>query len=212
MSNKPQKHSPNEVVEFPASHEQRLQSAIAAAARGDHSSALKKFIALIDDGCTAAYDFVGGYYELGAKGLELDKDYEKARFYYERAIEQCGSRESYLGLARLYYFGRGVNQDYGKAFEYFDLVAKEAKQNGVAYLMLGQMYQHGQHVDKNLEKAEDCYRKAWQQGYVFGLTCLGKLEQERGHHFKGWLYRLKAGFVGYRIASKDSHDSRLRSC
>lgn len=212
MSNKPQRHSPNEVVEFPASHEQRLRSAIADAARGDHSTALKKFIALIDDGCAAAYDWVGGYYELGAVGLEIEKDYEKARFYYERATEQCGSREAYLGLARLYYFGRGVKQDYCKAFEYYDLVAKEAEQSGVAYLMLGQMYQHGQCVDKDIEKAKECYQKAWQKGYVLGLTYLGKLEQERGHHLKGWLYRLKAGFMGLRIAPKDSRDSRLRSC
>lgn len=206
------KHSSNKIVELPTNLEQRLRSAMDDVTEGNHSSAFKKFIALIDDGCPAAYDFVGGYYELGAPGLGIEKDYEKARFYYERAVALCGSRESYLALARMYYFGRGVDPDYSKAFEYYDLVAKETEHNGVAYLMLGQMYQQGQGVDKDIQKAKECYEKAWQKGYLLGLTYLGKLEQEMGHPVKGWLHRLKAGFAGFKIARKNPHDSRFRSC
>jgi TPR repeat protein len=199
----------SKILEFPASFEQRLQSALDDQARGNCSGALKKFIAMIDDGCPAAYAFVGLFYEIGCPGVE--KDYEKARFYYERAIEQHGSAEAYLGLGRIYYFGRGVDPDYCKAFKYYDLVAREAKNNGVACLMLGQMYQLGQCIEKDFQKAKECYQKAWQRGYVFGLTYLGKLEQQMGHPVKGWLHRLKAGFMGYTIARKDPHDSRLRS-
>lgn len=209
MFNNRLKRSSSKIIEFPASLEKRLQSALDDEAKGNYSSALKKFIALIDAGCPAAFGFVGGYYELGAPDIE--RDYEKARFYYERDIEEYGSREAYLGLARLYYFGRGVDRDYCKAFEYYDLVVKEAEHNGVAYLMLGQMYQYGQCADKDLQKAKDCYQKAWRKGYVLGLTYLGKLEQEMGHPVRGWLHRLRAGFVGYRIARKDPHDSRFRS-
>ena len=209
MPNNRPKRSSSKIVDFPANLEQRLQFALDDMTKGNHFDAFKKFIALIDEGCAAAYGFVGAYYDLGAPGIE--KDYEKARFYYDRDIEQYGSREAYLGLARLYYFGRGVDRDYCKAFEYYEMVVEEAEHNGVAYLMLGQMYQHGQCVEKNFQKAKECYEKAWQKDYVLGLTYLGKLEQEMGHPVKGWLHRLKAGLVAYKIARKDPHDSRFRS-
>ena len=76
----------------------------------------------------------------------------------------------------------------------------EAEHNGVAYLMLGQMYQHGQCVEKNFQKAKECYEKPGKD-YVLGLTYLGKLEREMGHPLKAG-YRLKAGLVAYKIARK----------
>ena len=204
MSNRPQKHSSSKIVEFPANFEQRLQSALDDQAKGDCSGALKQFIELIDGGCPEAYAFAGVIYEIGCPGVK--KDYEKARFYYERAIEQLVSVEAYLGLGRIYYFGRGVDPDYCKAFEYYDLVAKEAKDNGIAYLMLGRMYQHGQCVEKDLQKAKECYENAWRKGYILGLTDLGLLEQEAGHYFKGWFYRLKAGFIGLIVSIRNPRE------
>lgn len=209
MFDRQQQRSLSKVVEFPANIEQRLQSALDDQAKGDCFGALKKFIELIDDGCPEANAYAGVIYEIGCPGV--DKDYQKARFYYERAIEQHGSLEAYLGLGRIYYFGRGTDPDYCKAFEYYDLVAKEARDNGIAYLMLGQMYQRGECVDKDFQKAKECYENAWQKGYILGLTYLGLLEQEMSHYFKGWLYRLKAGFVGLYISMKNRHDKwRLR--
>lgn len=149
---------------------------------------------MIDDGYAEAYAFAGVIYEIGCPGVE--RDYQKARFYYERAIEQSGTLEAYLGLARIYYFGQGVKQDYCKALEYYYRIASEAKDNGIAFLMLGQMYQHGQCIEKDLKKAKECYERAWQKGYILGSTYLGKLEQEMGHFLTGWLHRLRAGLVG----------------
>jgi TPR repeat protein len=189
--------------------EQRLQSALDDQTRGDCSGALKKLIALIDDGCSEAYAFTGVIYEVGCTGVE--KDYQKARFYFERAIEQHGSLEAYLGLGRIYYFGRGVDPDYCKAFEYYTLITREAKDSGIAFLILGQMYEHGQCVQKDLQKAKECYEKAWQKGYVLGLTYLGKLEQGMGHPIKGWFHRFRAGFVGLNVSMRSPRNNwRLR--
>lgn len=211
MRNKRPERLSSNVVTFPATIEKRFDLALANHARGDDAAAMKELLALIDDGCSAAYGYVALFYEMGSSGVPVD--FKKARFYYQKGIEEYGSLEDYLGLARIYYLGRGVDPDYCKAFEYYDLVAKEAKDNGIAYLMLGQMYQRGECVDKDYQRAKECYENAWQKGYILGLTYLGLLEQERGHYFKGWLYRLKAGLIGFSVSIKKPRDNwQFRGC
>ena len=190
--------------------EERLRTAAADIARGDHALALKKFIALIDDGCDQANGFVGALYEGSSEAKGVERDYEKARFYYERAIETRGDVESYLGLARIYYRGLGVRPDFSKAFQYCDLVATEAEGSGTAYLMLGQMYQRGEGVKKDIEKAREYYDKAINEGYVMGYTYLGLLENEQGNFLKGWRLRFKAFLLFCKLVRKDRHHPLLR--
>ena len=65
-------------------------------------------------------------------------------------------------------------------------------------------------VEKDIEKSKEFYKRAWSRGYVFGLTYLGLAEQESGRKLRGWLYRIKAGIVAFRIGRIDINDDRIR--
>lgn len=195
------------VVRLPESQDKRLEEAIRLYDSGKFEAALSRTISLIDEGCDEAYYFAGCIYEEGGNGVE--RDLNKALFYYEKSVDEFGYVEGYLSLGRLYYFGIGVYQDYRKAFEFFSVVA-EKKNNGIAQMMLGHMYQHGQGVEKNLMKAREYYQKAWSQDYVFALTHLALLEQECGNYLKAFWLRAKAAYLAFKISIQNPYDRRLR--
>ena len=62
----------------------------------------------------------------------------------------------------LYYFGRGVAQNYQKAKEWFEKSA--AQGNADAQLYLGAMYYSGEGVAQNYQKAKEWFEKSAAQG------------------------------------------------
>lgn len=205
--NKQHSYSSNNIIIFPATKNKQLEEALQIFGTNEADIALNKFKKLIDDGCDEAYAFVGAIYEVG--GNNVNKDYDKARFYYEQSVERFGATEAYLGLVRIYYYGKGVEKDYCKAFEYCAILSEDAD-NVYGNFLIGKMYMDGHCVDKDLDKAKEYFKKSWDKGYVFGLTYLGLLEQHIGNNVKGWIYRIKAGFIGYKIARKNISDPSIR--
>ena len=202
------------VLRFPTRHYEsgsrhpRVQAAVDLYFTGNnYAKALSQFVKLIDDGFDEAYLFAAYIHEHG--GLGAGQDLGKALFYYQKAAETFGAVEGYLGVARLCYFGQGVTQDYDRAFRCYSWVEHEID-NGIAFHMLGRMYQHGQGVRRDMSKARDYYRRAIDKGYVMGLVSLGQLEQESGKFVKGWYLRVKAGVLAFRMALRDRQDPRLR--
>ena len=195
------------IIEFPKSGNAELQNAIDLFDRGTADLALAEFTKLIDQGHDEAFSFLGNLYEVGGRGV--DRDYAKAKFYYEKAVERTGAVAAYLGLIRIYYYGFGVQKDCCKALEYCRILAEEIE-NPYANLYIGKMYMDGCCTEKNLEASKEYFKKAWNAGYVFGLTYLGLAEQADGHKLRGWLLRLRAGILAFRIARKDSADPRIR--
>jgi len=161
---------------------------------------------LIDDGLDEAYAFVGAIYEFGGKDVKID--YEKARFYYEKSIEKFGAVESYLGLARIYFYGLGVEKDYCKAFELYQVLSED-NDNMFANYMLGKMYVEGLCVDQNYILAKEFFNKSWNKGYVFSLTQIAALEKVLGNRFKSWILRAKAGLKAFFIERKNINDPRV---
>ena len=182
----------NNVIDFPESEDNRLKEAIRLCADKTAQDALQIFIELIDKGCVEAYAYVGSIYEIG--GAEIDPDYEKAYFYYERSAEETGSVESYLALARMCFYGLGRDVDYKNAFDFYQFIENEIE-NAIACLMLGKMYHHGLYVDKDLKMARSYYLRSSANGNIHALTCLGLLEKESGNMFSSILLRLKAAFI-----------------
>lgn len=200
--------STNSVVEFPVPSAQRLEAAIKLFdTRQDPTRALREFLALIDEGCHEAYFFAACLFEDGGHGIE--KDLEKALFYYRKSIDEFGYTEGYLALGRFYYYGISVPSDYKKAFEYYAVVADQ-KDNAIAQLMLGRMYQRGEGVEKDLIKARSYYDKAIADGNVYAIQNLAFLEEELGHRFRGLWLRIKAGLIAFNIGGKNMKDARLR--
>lgn len=189
--------------------DQRYSLAVSYFAIKDYRKALAEAIALIDAGYGHANTLAGTIYERGGYGVQ--QDFEKALFYYQKAIETVGAVEGYLALGRLFYFGKGVPQNYEKAYEYYSTVDADTD-NAVAYLMLGRLYQCGHGVKQDLDKARAYYEKAIAKGYVYGFTYLGFLERERGHRLRSWRLRLWAAYLSLKIGARNSLDSRLRSC
>lgn len=198
----------NKVVELPADQSCRLAAAIDRFYTSDDLAAsLEEFVGLIDVGCADAYFFAGCIYEEGGGGVERDLD--KARFYYQKAIEESGAVEAYLGLAKFYHYGMGVKRDYVKAFEYYTIVNQDTG-NAIAQLMLGKIHHYGQGTKKDLVKARDYYNLAIAKGNVYAIRGLASLEAEQGNHIKSLWLRLKAGLIAFNIGRKNLRDARLR--
>lgn len=198
----------SKLIGFPEQHPHRLAAAMDKFYNSDDlSGALKEFVNLIDEGCKDAYFFAGCIYEEGGGGVK--KDLDKALFYYQKAIEETGAVEAYLGLGKFYYYGMGVRQDYVKAFEHYSVVDKDTD-NAIAQLMLGKMYQHGQGVKKDLQKARGYYDRAIAKGNVYAIRNLASLEAEEGNPLKSLWLRLEAGLMAFNIGRKNMKDTRLR--
>lgn len=75
-------------------------------------------------------------------------------------------------LGDLYYFGRGIPQDYNKASSWF---LKSANQgNAEAQYNIGYCYLNGQGVDKNIDRGVAWYRQSANQNYSVAQNALGE--------------------------------------
>lgn len=197
------------ILSFPHSDNKRFDAAVKLYREGKYSAALKEAITLINEGYGHANTLAGAIYERG--GDSLEQDYDKAKYYYQMAVDTVGAVEGWLALGRLHYFGNGMPPDYEKAFYYYSVVDEDSKNgNAVAYLMLGQLYLKGKGVPKDLGKAREYFSKAESKGSVFALTYQAQLEQEYGNYFKSLWLRLKAGYLAFVITKCDPSDTRLR--
>ena len=84
-----------------------------------------------------------------------------------------GDAISMANLGKLYQYGQGVAQDYGKAREWYE----KAAANGYANAMsnLGGLYQYGQGVAQDYAKARELYEKAAAKGDANAMFSLGGL-------------------------------------
>ncbi|WP_195429880.1 tetratricopeptide repeat protein [Clostridium sp. D46t1_190503_E9] len=96
-------------------------------------------------------------------GKDVEKDYYKAKEYFEKAAEE-GSEyaESYLGL--FWEKGYGCEKDIEKALYWYKKAA--LKGNAFAQYSLGYMYFIGEEVEKNLEYSFKWYREAAENGFA----------------------------------------------
>lgn len=96
---------------------------------------------------------VGAIYELGKVyfyGAGVEKDYGKARGYFETAAEKGSVGANYY-LGKIYYNGNGVATNHVKAKEYFE--KSSSADNVFSTYYLGKLYYWGDGVEKNHEKA-----------------------------------------------------------
>ena len=74
-------------------------------------------------------------------------------------------------LGCMYFEGKDVEQDYGKAAEWFQKAAEQGHANAQRYL--GYMYYHGKGVEQDHGKAAEYWRKAAEQGIAVAQFNLG---------------------------------------
>ena len=119
----------------------------------DYITAL--YEAEIADGNHHAMNNLGALYYGGDRGFE--QSFEKAVKLYKQAAER-GSQVAQENLGYCYYYGRDMDVDYEKAFQYFALGAF----NGypVSLYKIGDMYRKGLYVAKNPFEAFLLYNRA----------------------------------------------------
>ncbi|CAG8468580.1 2416_t:CDS:2 [Ambispora leptoticha] len=104
------------------------------------------------------------------------REWVKARKEYEKVEETFP--QACFRLGEYYYYGRGVTQDYDKAFEY--LGRARDKGNGDAIDMLGYIYLTGKGGPKDRHKAVKFFRDATEKEIPFAFYHLGVC------YFRGW--------------------------
>lgn len=200
------------IVSFPEAKDKRLALAAKLFSSGHAQDAEKELIQLIDEGVDEASSLLGELYELQGQKGEIS-DFQKAKFYYEKAMESCGSQAGVLGLARLYFYGKGMEVNYQKAFDLYSLAIKEetgSLSEGFASWMLGRMYMDGLGTANDLKKARYYFRKAWASGHVPGLSFWANLEWKLGNYQKSIVLRLLSIIFIATLTIKDRRHPRLR--
>lgn len=117
---------------------------------------------------------LGYFYEIG-QGVE--KDYEKAVYWYTKAAEQ-GHAKAQCRLGECYATGKGVHQNQQFAVMWYVKAAEQG--DAKAQYNLGFSHEKGIGVAKDIEKAVFWYRKAAKQGITLAQNNLDLLKNEIG--------------------------------
>lgn len=104
-------------------------------------------------------------------------EYETAVQHWE-ALSDFGVPEAQVGLGRAYLTGKGVPQNYGRAFELFEQAAKH--EDRIAFFELGRLYEKGDAVAQDGQKAMHYYLRASDLGYVRGDYYIARLYERGG--------------------------------
>ncbi len=113
------------------------------------------------------------------KQAEKAGDYEKAAAHYQKAANlKYASAE--LALGKLYYFGKGVPQDYEKAYLHLQRAREKVRshaQTGDTLYYLAQLLQNGFGVEKSSMKAYNRLKLAAQLGNNDDMYMLGEMHE-----------------------------------
>lgn len=188
-------------------NEEEWKKATELIKEGDKKEALWILKKLAQKGEVAAYKNIGKIYENGGGGVP--QDFNKAFYWFKKAVEIADDRYGYTSLGRMYYFGRGVERDIGKAFWYY----REASNSGSpeASHFLATMYRLGEYVGKSYLKARWYYFKSLREGNLFSYLGLASMEREEGNRLRSYCYRGVAFFSGLRLFIKDPKSKRLKT-
>lgn len=121
---------------------------------------------LFEDPNTEELLRMGENYE---KGFDVEVDYEKAFYYYEKAAK-AGDPMALNKLGNMYAKGNGCTKDVYKAAAYYLKAAK--KGNKYAQHNIAFCYWDGNGVEKNHEKAIMWMRLSAEQGYDDAIKAL----------------------------------------
>ena len=125
-------------------------------------------------------------------GLGVNYDSAKGNYWYNTAIKQgydpyhsnsktqkfiykdiTQEAKGQFALGVMYYLGKGIQQDYKKAFECFQKASNQGYAEAQYYL--GLIYQYGQEGEQDYKKAFELFQKASNQGHEEAQCSLGTM-------------------------------------
>lgn len=136
--------------------------------------------------------------------LYLDERYheDNERYFASmKALAEKGYVPSYSDMAGCYLYGKGVEKDPEKAYEW---VIKGVEQGcPVCICYLGLFYVRGLVVEENLQKAEELYLQSAKSGYAVAYYRLSNLYYQQGLYEKSYYYNDLAAQGHVKIALTD---------
>nr|WP_315177585.1 caspase family protein [uncultured Cardiobacterium sp.] len=142
-----------------------------------------------------------------AKKAYMKDDFGQARRLWQ-PLAEAGNSEAQIGLGRLYYIGKSVEEDNDKAREWWEKA--DAQGNADAPYWLGHLYENGLGVERDYDKARALYEKASAQGNAEAAYRLGYLYKKgRGveqNYDKAREWYQKADAVGHPFARAELED------
>ena len=154
-----------------------------------------------------SYFNLGNMYE---QGQGVARDWQRAREYFEAAVNTYHNNNAKLSLALMYHNGMGVAKNYHVAEQLYNEIVSdseylEASAQKIAANNLGYMYAHDLNPNEDhdmLLKAIDYYRLAGALGSAIAFYNLGILYEtsESLNHQKSYYYYRKAAQMGNKDA------------
>lgn len=186
---------------------EKYDEALHALSAGDSATAITLFEELAAAGHGPATFALAKIYERrGLRGAV--QNFPRALEMYMRAYTNFRYAQAARGLGRMYYCGLGVPVDYKRAYDYYSRI--EGADIPAALLLLGVLFEKGQGVERDLDRARDCYRRAAKGGNLFARKQLGVLETKRGNLPIGLLLWGSAIVQVLYFAAFKPHDERLK--
>ena len=115
-----------------------------------------------------------------------------------------GDPKAQFELAKAYYYGNGIQQNYEEAVKWFLQIEKNYC-NPYVYKFLGACCYYGYGIDKDFEKAIDCWEEAIRYCEYLGCLFLEKDNNETAHRYFAESELLQ-------ILLSDPHDENVLRC
>jgi TPR repeat protein len=168
-------------------------SSVGDLSNGARFGRLRAFLAASCIGVAVAGTAIAGPFEDGAAAYQRG-DYEAAYLRWH-SIAELGDRNAQYNIARLYYQGKGVPQDFGEAARWYRRAASRGEP--YAQFFLGVMFASGKGMPQDNSAAAFWYRKSADQGAPEAQANLGALY----HSGKGVPQDLVEAYKWFDIAA-----------
>lgn len=143
------------------------------------------------------------YQHILERNLEEEREQCKESFPDLLRYVKAGDGISAYELGNMYYGGKGVEQDYNRALEWY-LKGAELGCPGYMYYWIGCMYEDGKGCEKNAEKTIEYYMKGVKHRSAESARNLGRLYYNgiwvEKDYMKALFWYLKAEELGYKKA------------
>ena len=193
-------------MKFPDQEPARYQRSLDLWLDGKAAAALALLEPMLDKGDAHAHALAGAIYEFGGDGIEVD--FSKAKYCYELAAES-GALAACFGLARMHFFGKGVERDLASAQEIYSAILEEVD-DPAAHIGLARIYLDDQ-WEPNLPLAEQHLKRPVVSGYVEAYALMVKLRRKQGRVFSAIGFEIRSRLKAAFYVMKDRNDPRLGS-
>ena len=177
---------------------------------GCHKEFFKILLEVEHNSKIAAY-MLGNLYsgrDINVVGM---KNIDKSLYYYFKSFTETGNIDAGLDFAKIYNNLAIENKDntqYKKSIKIYEKIA--TVNNHIALNALGEYYEQGLGVDKNIDKALEYYQQAVKAGNLVAAVSVGRIYCLHKDLLTGIKIGLKAKFKLLYVTFKNPDSENLR--